>query len=143
MVAATAADLDGLGLLVSIDYYVEYHHILGHNLLFGCIVAAVLSAFSTHRLKGFFLYFALFHLHLLLDYFGSGPGWPIRYFWPFASAEFQSAYVWPLASWQNFLVTCVFLAWTIAIAIRRRRTPFEVIWPSLEARIIQRLNQRT
>jgi inner membrane protein len=142
MVAASAADLDGLGLLVSIDYYVEYHHVLAHNLLFGVLLAGGLAAFSTHRRKAFGLYFILFHLHLLLDYFGSGPGWPICYFWPFLATEWQSEYAWELASWQNFLATGVFLGWVIAIAIWRGRTPLEVIMPSLNSKIMQRLKQR-
>ena len=29
MVAASAADLDGLGILISYDDYVAYHHVLG------------------------------------------------------------------------------------------------------------------
>ena len=143
MVAAAAADLDGLGLLVSVDYYAQYHHILAHNLLFGLVLAAVLTAFSTHRPKAFGLYLALFHLHLVMDYFGSGPGWGIPYFWPFATREYESPHAWPLASWQNFLATLLLFIWAIVIAIRRRRTPFEAIIPSLDAMIVQRIAHRT
>lgn len=142
MIAAAAANLDGLGLLVSANYYAEYHHVVARNLLFGLLLTAGLTAFSSHRTRGFGLYFTLLHLHLLLDYFGSGPGWPIVYFWPFSATGFQSQYAWPLASWQNFLATGVLLGWVIAIAIRRGRTPLEAIMPSLDARILHRLNQR-
>lgn len=142
MIAASAADLDGLGLFVSVDYYVKYHHLLAHNFLFGLILTGVLTVFSTHRLKAGVLYLALFHLHLVLDYFGSGPGWGIAYFWPFASREYESRYAWPLASWQNFLVACLFLGWVIGIIMRRGRTPLEAIMPSLDAKIVERFTRR-
>lgn len=143
MLAASGADMDGLGLLVSIDYYVEYHHVLAHNLLFGIIFSGALTAFSTHRLKCFALYLGLFHLHLILDYFGSGPGWGIHYFWPFAAREIQCPYAWPLTSWQNFLTFGLLLFWTIFIAFRKGRTPLEAIIPSLDARIVQRFTQKS
>jgi hypothetical protein len=142
MLAATIADLDGLGLVVSVDYYVQYHHLLGHNLLFGVISSAILTAFSTNRLKAFCLYLALFHLHLVLDLLGSGPEWGIHYLWPFSSAEIQNPRGWELFSWQNFLAAGLLLAWTIVIAIRSRRTPLEVIKPSLDQKFVRVLSQR-
>jgi hypothetical protein len=139
MFAAVAADLDGLGIFVSIDCYAEYHHVLAHNLVFGVVLAAVLACFSvTRRIRAFALYLAFFHLHLLLDYFGSGPGWGMRYFWPLSSTEYVSAYAWPLSSWQNLLACCLFLFWLVAIAIWKGRTPFEAIMPSLDAKLVRR-----
>ena len=85
MVAASSADLDGLGLSVSIDYYARYHPVLAHNFLSGLFLTIALTSFSTHRLKASVVYFALFHLQLVLDYFVSGPGWSISYFWPLSS----------------------------------------------------------
>src|SRR4051794_1439179 len=102
MVAATAADVHGLGLLISIDYYVRYHHVLGHNLAFGAILTVILTNFSTHRAKVFILFLAFFHLHLILDYLGSGPAWGFLYLWPFSGAMIQNPSAWELASWQNF-----------------------------------------
>ena len=67
VVAAAIPDLDGLGLLAvpfaGSHFYERYHHVLGHNLTFAVIACLA--------------YFALFHLHLLMDYYGSGPGWGI------------------------------------------------------------------
>ena len=77
MIAASAADLDGLGILVSQDLYWDYHHKLGHGIAFGLLISLTLASFSTRRVLAFCAYLALFHLHLVLDYFGSGPGWPI------------------------------------------------------------------
>src|SRR5262245_60059294 len=77
MLAASLADLDGLSLLGGWESYWQYHHKVGHNLLIGGILAGLLTVFSAQRVKACFLYLALFHLHLVLDYFGSGPGWEI------------------------------------------------------------------
>jgi hypothetical protein len=82
MAAAGAADLDGLGIIFGIQSYVDFHHVIGHNIFFGALLGGMLCVFSAHRLKALLLYFALFHLHLLMDYFGSGPGWGIYYWWP-------------------------------------------------------------
>lgn len=138
MVAASAADLDGLGLLAGVEYYAEYHHVLSHNWLFGVLLAAGLGAFSTHRLKMFLVCLLLFHLHLVMDYYGSGLGWSIHYFWPFSTTEIVCDHAWELASWQNFLAFGVLLGWTLVIFVRRRRTPLEVICPSLDARAVRR-----
>ncbi len=55
-VAASAADLDGLGILVSVECYAEYHHVLAHNALFGFVLASLLAVCSRHRLKAFGLF---------------------------------------------------------------------------------------
>ena len=140
MVAASFADLDGLGLLVSLEYYSKYHHVLSHNLLIGTIGSAILAAYSTHRLKA--LYFTLFHLHLAMDLLGSGRAWGICYLWPFSSHEFQNLYGWELDSWQNTVSFGLFLAWTIAIALKRGRTPFELLYPSLDRELVRHLKSK-
>src|SRR3954470_6481050 len=77
MAAASVEDIDGLGLVMGFnsDAYQNYHHTLGHNLTFILMVAAMFTIFSVHRIKPLLLYIALGHLHLVMDYFGSGPGW--------------------------------------------------------------------
>ena len=142
MVAATAADLDGLGLFVSLEAYGEYHHVLAHNFLFGGLLSALLAALSPHRAKSFLLYFALFHLHLVMDLFGSGRGWGICYLWPFRDIEFRTRLAWSFVSWQNFLAVSVFLSWTIAIVLRKGRTPLEAVWPWLDKQIVCRYYRR-
>lgn len=141
MVAASAADLDGLGLLVSVEFYAEYHHLLGHNLLAGTLLSAGLAAASTppHRLKMFGLSMVLFHLHLVMDYYGSGPGWGFEYLWPFADLHVECTHAWELTAWQNYLAFALLLVWTGVIFFRKRRTPLEVICPSLDARAVRRL----
>ncbi len=143
MAAASFADLDGLGLFVSIDYYVAYHHVLAHNLLFGALLTGVLTLFSTHRLKAAALYFALFHLHLVMDYYGSGSGWGIHYLWPFTDTEILNPQAWELGSWQNMLAFLILLTWTLGIIIWKRRTPLEAILPKLDARIVRVFTRST
>ena len=127
MVAATAADLDGLGMLISDECYCAYHHVLDHNLLWGTMLSAGLAWKSAHRRKCLVLYLALFHMHLLMDYYGSGRGWGIAYFWPFSKWELVNDHAWEFSGWQNKLALSVFTAWSIAIFFWRKRTPLELV----------------
>jgi inner membrane protein len=142
MLAASLPDLDGLGILAGQDAYWEYHHVVGHNLPAALLVAGILTFFSTNRRKAFGVYLGLFHLHLAMDYFGSGPGWPICYFWPFTRWEIVNWNAWNLYSWQNLLFGLAFLAWVIVIAIRKGRTPLEAIMPKLDVQLVEWLRRR-
>lgn len=144
MVAASVADLDGLGILFGDKYYQDYHHILGHNLLCATVVSLVLAAFCTHRAVAFGLYFALGHLHLVLDYYGSGPGWPICYWWPFRRGHehcFFNWGAWEFYSWQNISAAFALVGWTVLIAIIQRRTPLEALMPELDRKIVRGLGR--
>lgn len=132
MVAGGILDVDGLGILISQDAYDDYHHVLGHNLLFGVIVALILTFFSSHKRKCLFIYLALFHLHILMDLFGSGELWTISYLQPFSDYELYSKFNWALYSWQNMIANAVVLLWTIAIIISKKRTPLEYIMPEFD-----------
>src|SRR5215217_2279463 len=102
MVAAAVPDLDGLGIVISERYYAWYHHVLGHNLTFALIVSVVLTVFSAHRLRAFLAYFALVHIHLLMDYYGSGPEWGISYWWPWRHGPgywWMNPHPWEFYSW--------------------------------------------
>ena len=138
MIAATAADLDGLGIIFGQEAYWEYHHKLGHNLFFAVVIAGVLTIFLSNRRRraaGFALYLAMAHLHLVLDYFGSGPGWPIWYLWPANSIQIINPHAWPFFSWQNIAAAYGLLAWAVWIAWRNRRTPLELLMPRLDERL--------
>jgi inner membrane protein len=137
MVAASAADVDGLSIIGGRRMYQDWHHVVGHNLFFAVLLAGALAAFSTHRFKAFWVYLGLAHLHLVLDWFGSGPLWGIYYLWP-ASREhlryFEGA--WEFSSWQNYLTAGMFLGWTVLIGVYLRRTPLEVIMPELDWKLV-------
>ena len=145
MIAATIADIDGLGILISPHFYERYHHLLGHNITLAVVSSAILAAFSKRKALGFVAYFALFHLHLYMDFWGSGPEWGICYFWPFQSGPgswWQNPSGWAFFSWQNITAAALLLAWTIGIAIVCKRTPLELLMPSLDAKFLGKA-QRT
>jgi len=142
MLAASLADLDGLGILVSKELYWDYHHKLCHNLPFALVGSIVLAVFSPSRLRSFFIYLGLFHLHLVMDYFGSGPDWEIYYLWPFSQWSVINPKAWEFYSWQNMSFAAGFLIWTIVIAIRAGRTPLETIMPSLDTQLVDWLRRR-
>lgn len=140
MIAASIEDLDGLGIVWSEDAYWALHHKLGHCVGYGLVVSAVLVIFSkSRRLPCFFLYLALFHLHLGLDLLGSGANWDIFYLWPFSDFRIKSDWGWELFSWQNITAFIVLLAWTVLIAKRQRRTPLELLMPSLDRKFVEKL----
>lgn len=145
MIAASVADLDGLGIVGRpfghADPYDLYHHVLGHNLPV-CVIASVSLAGITARSRRAgvlvaLLYAAIFHLHLLMDDYGSGPGWPIMYAWPFSDFKFVNWHAWELSSWQNSMTGLVLIAITVLIAWRARRTPLEVLYPSLDRKLVR------
>lgn len=142
MVAATMQDLDGLGILLypwyGRKYYWEWHHVLFHNLLTAIVVTVLLTIWSRHRIKAALLYFALFHLHLLMDYVGSGELWKIYYLYPFSRNYYLMwKYAWPMFSWQNITAGFLLIGWTIMIAARRRRTPLELLMPHLDQQLVE------
>ena len=141
MVAASVADLDGLGILLSREAYWNYHHKLGHNLAFAVLFSSILAAFSNRRLFVFAVYMGMAHLHLLLDYFGSGPGWPLYYFWPFTNFTIEYRSAWEFYSWQNISAAGALLAITLYIAIRHGRTPLETIMPHLDQELVRWLRK--
>lgn len=142
MVVAVIPDFDGLGILVDVKYYVKFHHIYGHNVFFGLLLSAVLAMFSgERRLRNFSVYFLIFHIHLLLDLVGSGPGWGMYYLWPAISLYLESPYVWEFQSWQNMTAMYVLLLWTIYIFVERKRTPVEVLSSSLDAKLVNWINR--
>jgi len=145
MIAAAVPDVDGLGIVAWVfnrdlgqKLYWDYHHFAGHNIFFGLLACGVLAMFAQRKPATFLVCLGVFHLHLLMDYFGSGEGWKIHYFWPVSHIGFSTEWVWPLDSWQNRVAAGVLLAWTIAIAYFQKRTPVEVIAPRLDERLVQR-----
>ena len=135
MAAAAAPDLDGLGILVSRDLYEGWHHVLGHNLPFGLVLSLALAVRSARRGRAFLVYLACFHLHLVMDYWGSGADWGIHYFWPFSEGICRSANAWELYSWQNTLAGSLCAAWMLRIIYVTGRTPLEWPCPALDPKV--------
>ena len=144
MVAASVPDLDGLGIVAGAHFYERYHHVLGHNLTLAVVSTVVLTALSGvrgwRRGVACAAYFALFHLHLVMDYYGSGPGWGISYLWPWRHGPgywWINPDPWNFFSWQNVTAAYALLAWTVGIAYVCRRTPLEVLMPSLDEKLVR------
>ena len=136
MVAATAPDLDGLAIVAGRDAFETYHHVVGHNLFFGLVVTAVIALLSEHRRTMAWLSFGLFHLHLVMDSFGSGRDWGISYLWPVVQGEWMNPWRWDFVSWQNMVAAYGLVLVTIVIAIRQGRTPLETVAPSLDRQLV-------
>lgn len=136
MFAACLADLDGLAILGGWGCYQDWHHVLGHNIAFCTLLSLGMAFFSKHRIKAFFIYAALFGMHMLMDLFGSGEGWYLFLYWPFSMEKFYSNHYWAFYSWQNLTAGGLLLAWTIAIIYCQKRTPLEYIMPKLDRRLV-------
>lgn len=136
MLAASLQDIDGFGFFISRALWWDYHHVLGHNLCFSLLLSAILAWLSHHRLKAFIVYLILAHLHLLLDYYGSGPGWGIAYLWPLGDGYLVNPSAWTFDAWPNVISGYGFVAWTVGIAIMQQRTPLELPMPSLDQQLV-------
>lgn len=142
MLAAAAPDLDGISHLFGEMAFAEYHHKVGHNLPLAILLAAILAVFTSRPLRIFLVCFAFFHLHLFMDYVGSGRPWTIAYLWPFSNWEIRYRHAWPLYSWQNITAAFIVVLWTLLIAVRLRRTPLEILMPNLDRQLVAWLRQR-
>ena len=137
ILASSLYDLDGLGIIFGPVAYWKYHHLLCHNLMAGLLLCVVLAYFSKERLKAFIVYLSLFHIHMLMDYLGSGEDWSITYLWPLSRWSIQFPYAWPFYSWQNIGTAFFFILWTVTIIIFQKRTPLELVMPSLDTKIVK------
>jgi len=155
LVAGVAPDLDGLGIVAELAtrdsatpllWWSEYHHTLGHNALFGAVVATGVLAF-TRRPKVAGLALASFHLHLLCDLVGSrgpdGDQWPIPYLWPFSSAvNLTVPWQWQLNAWPNIALSVVLLAYSLWVSYAAGRSPLEPFWSSGNRALVAALRGR-
>jgi hypothetical protein len=88
------------------------------------------------------LVFAAFASHLVGDYCGSGAGWPLWPFLPFAGTMVLCEGAWSLSSWQNTTITAVALGLTLWIAVRRGYTPLETFAPATDRVVVGALRLR-
>jgi inner membrane protein len=140
--AGLAPDLDGLGLLGGEELYARYHHLLFHGYVGALVTAGVCTALARQRGRVALSSLLAFHLHLLCDLAGSGPGWPIWYFWPTSGLEWFWEGQWDLASWQNSLIGLVATLACLACALRYRRTPVELFSSRWDAEVVRTLRLR-
>jgi len=156
LLAGIVPDIDGLGLGVDLitrhtahptDYWGDLHHVLGHNLCFGLVVAAVTFMLAQHHWRASMLALLSFHLHLLGDVLGGqgpdGDQWPIPYLAPFSqSMQWVWSGQWQLNAWPNFVITAVLLAVMFFIAWRRGISPLECLSTRANDALVGALRRR-
>jgi hypothetical protein len=81
--ASVVPDIDGLGIIAEwatrnsnhpLNWWSDYHHVLGHNIGFAILVSASAAILARQKLATTLLLFVSFHLHLLGDLVGArGP----------------------------------------------------------------------
>jgi inner membrane protein len=154
--AGVAPDLDGLGAIPEIltrhsahplNWFSEYHHVLGHNLGFALVVTAASFLLATRRWKTAALAFLAFHLHLLCDVVGArgpdGDQWPIPYLLPFSQAwNLSWRGQWALNAWPNFVITGTALAITFYLAWKRGYSILEMVSPMADRVFVETLRKR-
>lgn len=134
-------DLDGLSLLAGLDAYGRYHHLLTHRYPAALGTLLIATALAHQRVSVAILSAVAFHLHLLCDLAGNGPGWPIQYLWPTSNAELFWSGQWDLASWQNSLIGLVVSILCLACAVPFRRTVVELVsvrWDKIVTETVRR-----
>ena len=143
-IAAVVPDIDGIGLLHSEALYLEWHHRLCHGVGFAVVVAVVAALVCRREKPALAAVLALiaYHSHIVLDLCGSGPGWPILYFWPWSSLEWLPSWQWDLASWQNSLFGLVTIVVCLNAARTVGRTPVEVFSPRADAAVVAAIVKR-
>lgn len=142
-VAGLVPDLDGLSLVAGEQAYATYHHVLTHGLLAALLVSALAGATAkTQRWATAGLALATFHLHLLCDLAGSGPGWPLEYLFPFSRKETYWDGQWDLASWQNSTIGLAATLACLACARPLGRTLVELISLRADAKVVATVRAR-
>lgn len=142
-VAGLLPDLDGLTLLAGEEAYGKYHHVLTHGVfaaLVTCAGAGLLA--KAQRARTALLALLAFHLHLLCDLAGSGPGWPLEYLYPLSRAETFWAGQWNLASWQNSSIGLAATLACLACARPFGRTLVELFSLKADAQVVAAVRAR-
>jgi len=140
--AGVVPDLDGLTLLAGVEAYAKWHHLLTHGLVAAVAFSVLFAALARRKLLVGLLSCLAFHLHLLCDLAGSGPGWPISYWYPFSDTEWLWDGQWNLASWQNTLIGLVATLTVLGCAIPLGRTAVELFSTKVDAKVVAALRAR-
>lgn len=142
VLAGLAPDLDGLSVLAGVDSYARWHHVATHGIAAAAGVAVVVGALGRRKLPTAALAFAAFHLHLVCDLAGSGPGWSISYLWPWSRTEWAWSGAWALNAWQNQVINLFAVFACFAMALPLGRTIFEVLSGRLDALVVATIRRR-
>lgn len=141
-VAGIAPDIDGLTLLAGEEAYGRWHHVIAHGFVAALVTGVLVFALARERLKAAALGLVSFHLHILCDLAGSGPGWPIHYYWPASMRQWMWDGQWNLASWQNSVIGMSITLLALGCALWLRRTPVEIFSLRADAQVVAALRKR-
>lgn len=155
-VAGVIPDIDGVGLPVELitrnsahplNWWSDYHHVLGHNLGFCLLVTLAGFCLARQRWRMAGVVVISFHLHLLCDLVGArgpdGEQWPIPYLLPFSNHwQWTWQGQWALNAWPNMLITAAALAATLYLAWRRGYSPVEMFSIRADTLVIGTLRRR-
>jgi len=139
-VASVVPDVDGLGIIAErltqnsahpLNWWSDYHHVLGHNLGFGILIAILAATFARQKIKVTLLVLLSFHLHLLGDLVGArgpdGDQWPLPYLLPFSNKwQLTWSGQWALNAWPNIAITGLLIGTAVLLARRRGFSPLEM-----------------
>jgi inner membrane protein len=160
--AGVVPDVDGVGIVPDFvtrllsdsptAYFHAYHHKL-HCVAWaacvGVLAAALAGPEASFKRRGAVGLFALatFHLHLLCDVLGArgpdGDQWPIPYLLPFSDAwQWTWSGQWALNAWPNFVITGILLVIAGVVAVKRGRSPVEVVSARADAAVVETLGAR-
>jgi len=154
--ASVVPDVDGLGIVAErltqhwahpLDWWSDYHHVLGHNIGFALTVTIVATLFARHKMTMALLVFISFHLHLAADLVGArgpdGDQWPIPYLLPFSNKwQLTWSGQWALNAWPNFVITGALIAVAIWLARRRGFSPLELFSRTADSVFVHALRRR-
>lgn len=142
VLAGIAPDIDGLTILAGNDAYGKWHHLVFHGLFSALLTAGVCAMFAERKRTVAAMAFVAFHLHLFCDQLGSGPEWPIAYFWPVSGEFYGWKGGWELVSWQNTVIGMAATFVCLATALFARRTFVEVFSPSADRSVVAAVQAR-
>jgi hypothetical protein len=154
--ASVVPDIDGLGIIAEkltqnsshpLNWWSNYHHMLGHNLGFALVVSIVAAFLARQKIKTALLVLLSFHLHLLADLVGArgpdGDQWPIPYLFPF-SKKLQLTWSgqWALNAWPNMVITVALIGIAVMLAWQRGFSPLEIFSAKADAAFVRTLRNR-
>lgn len=149
-------DIDGIGYIYdkiaeyygsNTGYYLQFHHIYGHNIFFGLSLSLVFYFICRKSVPVFWLSFIAFNLHILGDIAGArgpdGDQWPISYFYPLLpDIKLVWSGQWELSSWINSAIGVFFFCVALYISRYRHVTFFEIFSKRFEKLVCQTANDR-
>ncbi len=154
--ASVVPDMDGLGIVAEVatrnsahplNWWSEYHHVLGHNLGFALLCTVGAALFARHQWKTGLLVFISFHLHLIGELIGArgpdGDQWPIPYLLPFSNRlQLTWSGQWALNAWPNILITAMLILLACVLACRRGYSPLGMFSAKADIPLVKILRKR-